>query len=251
MGALAAIDAAAEHRDGVEQRIDRAQWAEVLAEGAEDRHACDEHRDEQRRLPREQPARGAADALVRDHQRQAALQRACGAEQLAEPRRALPGFVLQQQGQREHQHGQHRVLDEPQRAVAAEGVYLPPEGDFVQQLLYPPKGAEPAADKAPRQRAHQQQKARHIIGKPEFPAAQHRLQRADGAGAHRAGAGIAVEPGHAQALQAPLVQRAARKARKMAVGQQRPCRLHRVTHPFHFLHLIQCRYTPDTRGSPC
>ena len=117
----------------------------------------------------------------------------------------------------------------------------------MQQLLDEAHRAQPAAHGAAQHHAVEQQYAQHVPARPMPGGGQRVLDRAQGTGRRRAGAGIAVEPGHAGRLRRAAIDLAADEAPQVGVVQQRAVELYepprRGPAPV-LLPIIQDRYTP-------
>ena len=207
----------------VEQRVERAQRAEPLAEGTVEQYAQHDHRQQDAELPCKQLAQRRPDAGIGKGQRDGSLQHALGAEVFAEERVSHAHIVHKERRQQENHHQQDGVLEVCQGLELLCGELLCRE--LMQQLLKPAKGTEEAADKAPQQHAQQNEKACDIIGEAEPGRPHYRLKRPDGTGSGGRRTGVAVQPRHADGLPRPLIQSALEKVRQMQVGQQRRPRL--------------------------
>ena len=122
--------------------------------------------------------------------------------------------------------------------------------DFMEQLLRQPQRAQPAADRAAQDNAVKQKDAQHIPPGPVTGGGQCVLNGPQRACPDRAGAGIAVQAGHAGVFRLTLINLAADKAFQVSVVQQRriqlnqsaggrPASLSKV-----FFRFIQGQYTP-------
>ena len=90
----------------------------------------------------------------------------------------------------------------------------------MEQLLKEAKWAQKAADGSSQQSAKENQKAQDIIWKPELEPRQEALQTSDGAGAHGAGTGIAVQAGNANGFSCPLIDFSGKEAFQIGVTQE-------------------------------
>ena len=99
-----------EQRDFVQQRIERAQRAQPLAEGAVEYHAAHDDRQQDAGLPCEQLAQRSADARIGQGEGNGTLQHALRAEILAEEGVAHAQLIDRQQRQQHHHDQQHRIL---------------------------------------------------------------------------------------------------------------------------------------------
>lgn len=88
----------------------------------------------------------------------------------------------------------------------------------MKQFLDKAEGTEPAAYKSPGKQACEDEKAQNIHGNSVFCAALHRLHCANGAGAQRTGAGIAVQSRHTDIFQLSPVNLTFQKALHMGIG---------------------------------
>ena len=128
------------------------------------------------------------------------------------------------QRDRHGEHGEQHVLQPGQCAGDAA---LPDliGGDLVQQLLDQPQGAEPPADGTPEDDAEEQDDAHNIPAGPVTAGGQGVLDRAQGAGTHSAGAGIAVEARDAGVFGFSLIDLAGDESFQVRVVQQRAVKL--------------------------
>ena len=207
----------------VEQRVERAQRAEPLAERSVEQYAQRNHRQQDAEFPCKQLAQRRPDAGIGKGQRDGSLQHALGAEVFAEERVSHAHIVHKERRQQENHHQQDGVLEVCQGLELLCGELLC--RDLMQQLLKPAEGTEEAADKAPQQHAQQNEKACDIVGEAEPGRPHHSLKRPNGAGPGRRRTGVAVQPRHAGGLPRPLIQSALEKVRQVQVGQQRRPRL--------------------------
>ena len=113
----------------------------------------------------------------------------------------------------------------------------------MEQILNQSEGAKETADDPAKDRAEQKQESHGVTGKFVIPVSQCGLQSAQGTGAQRAGAGVAVEAGDAEVFQAAAVELPLQKAGSIAVGQGGPTGLDDGAA---FLTLTQGQYTPCT-----
>ena len=201
----------------VEQRIERTQRAEPLAERSVEQYAQRNHRQQDAEFPCKQLAQRRPDAGIGKGQRNGALQHALGAEVLAEEGVAHAHVVHKECRQQKDHHQQNGVLQVCQRLQLLCGELL--RGDLMQQLLKPAEGAQKAANKAPQQNSQQNEKTCDVIGKAEFGRAYHCLKRSDGAGAGGRRTGIAVQTRHTDGFSRALIQSALEKIRQVQVGQ--------------------------------
>ena len=245
---LVPVDLIAHERDRVEQAIDRAQRAQIPAERAIDKQAQQDDSRKDQKLPGKQPASGRADARIQSRQGNPAEQHARRADILTKPWVAHAYQV--DCGQRQHNDKDHQneVLEPAQDAVAGQFFDFPWEGDLVQELLEKTEGAQPSADKAAAHRTDRKQKAEHIERKLPPAAAQDGLQRANGARAQCAWAGITVQTGHTQLFEWPAVNFALQEAAHIAVGQRGKAGLDDQPKMFH---ISPPQYIPGTRLPPC
>ena len=91
----------------------------------------------------------------------------------------------------------------------------------MKQLLNKPQRAEKAADRAPEGHAQQHEYAQNVPRRAVVGRGQRVLQRAQRTRADRAGAGIAVEAGHADVLDRPGIDVALYEALYVGVVEQR------------------------------
>ena len=89
----------------------------------------------------------------------------------------------------------------------------------MKQILYQSKGAEPPADKAPQNTSEHKKKSQNAEGDLHIPLIQHRLERPDGTGPHGSRAGIAVQAGHADVFEPPLVNLSVQEDVDVPVGK--------------------------------
>ena len=238
----------------VEQRVERAQRAQPLAERPVEQHAQDDHRRQHHALPREQVAQGAPNAFAGQGKGNRPLQHALGAQVLAEEGIAQPHLVDEDQRQR-HRQQQNQVLEIGQGLELLGGRLLLRKWNLVQQLLKPAEGAQEAAHEPPQQNAQQDQRTGNVVGKPKLGRSDHRLNRPNGARSRSGGAGVAVEPRHADVLAFSPVNLPLEQVGQMGVGQKRGAGLQQSPKPgekagngrslWLCLLLIQCLHTPD------
>ena len=123
----------------------------------------------------------------------------------------------------------------------------------MQQLLQQPQGTEPAADRAAQNQAIEHENAVDIEADLLVRGADGVLQGTQRAGAHRAGAGIAVEARHADSLCGggfALIDFALHKALDVGVVEQRAVELYKpslgrtVGSPPGAFYIIQGQHTP-------
>ena len=107
------------------------------------------------------------------------------------------------------------------------------DGDFVQEVLYQPEGAQPAADKAPQQAAEEEEEAQGGERDLKAPLIQQGLERSDGAGGDSPGAGVAVQPRDAGVFQAAPVDFPVEKAIQIAVCYNGEQQLHFQSNSIH------------------
>ena len=207
----------------VEQRVERAQRAEPLAERSVEQYAQRNHRQQDAEFPCKQLAQRRPDAGIGKGQRDGSLQHALGAEVFAEERVSHAHIVHKERRQQENHHQQDSVFQVCQRLQPLCGELL--RWDLMQQLLKPAEGTQKTTDKASQQNSQQNEKACDIIGEAELGRPHHRLKCPDRAGSGGCRAGIAVQPRHADGLPCPLIQSALEEIRQMQVGQQRRTRL--------------------------
>ena len=249
--AAALIHLNADDVEPAEQAVDRPQGAEKAAKApvAEDAAQADHHQDDP--FPGEQDAQHAV--IIRPggvgQMADRPLEGARRADVLAEGRQ---GQVVPQavpQGNGDHEHRQDHVFEPGQGPGHAAFAELQ-GGDFVQQLLDQPQGAEPPADGAAQNDPEQQEDAQHIPPGPVAGGAQGVLDAAQGAGGHGPGAGIAVKAGGAGVFGVPVINIPLDKAFQIGVVQQGRIQLHQpsgggaVALPPGGFHLIQGRHTP-------
>ena len=117
-------------------------------------------------------------------------------------------------------------------------------GDFVQQLLDQPQGAEPAADRPAEDHAEEGQDAQDVPRRGMPGGVQRVLQGTQGAAGDGAGAGIAVEPGDADGFQIAGIDMPVDIAFEIRVVQQGGVELYEAAGARPEAHLIQGRYTP-------
>ena len=220
MRTLFLIQPHAEDRRAVEQRIDGPQRADEAAEGAVDEDGGHDHRRRQKRLPGKQPADLRAQSFVGDHQRNAALQRAHGAEPLAECRgdHAVGDEEIQRQG--DDHHHQHYILynrQAPRPSIFFEFL----RGNFIQQLLDEPKGTQKGAHRPSQKRAKEQQDAQKVERHRRFEVVERRLQSPQRAGGDSPGAAVTVQPRNAEFLAVSPVDGPLQKAADVGVVEDR------------------------------
>ena len=220
MRTLFLIQPHAEDRRAVEQRVNGPQRADEAAEGAVDEDGGHDHRHRQKRLPGKQPADLRAQPLVGDHQRNAALQRAHGTEPLAECRgdHAVDDEKIQRQG--DDHHHQHYVFYNRQ-APRPSTFFEFLRGNFIQEFLDEPKGAQKGAHCPPEQRAKEQQYAQQIERHRRGEVVERRLQSSQRAGGDGPGAAVTVQPRHAELFAVPPVDGPFEKTADVGIVQNR------------------------------
>ena len=201
----------------VEQRIERAQWAEPLAKRPVEQYAQHDHRQQDAELPCKQLAQRRPDAGIGKGQRDGSLQHALGAEVFAEERVSHANIVHKERRQQEDHHQQDGILEICQRLQLLCGKLL--RGNFMQQFLKPAEGTQKTADKASQQDSQQNEEACDIIGEAELGRPYHRLKRPDGASAGGRRAGVAVQPRHTDGFPCALIQSTPEEIRQVQVGQ--------------------------------
>ena len=220
MRTLFLIQPHAEDRRAVEQRIDGPQRADEAAEGAVNEDGGNDHRRRHQRLPGKQPAQLRAQAFVGDHQRNAALQRARGAEPFAECRGdyAVDDEEIQRQG--DDHHHQHYILYNRQTPrPSAFFEFL--RGNFIQKLLYEPERAQKRAHSPAKQCAKEQQNAQQIERQRRGKVVERRLQGPQGAGGDGPGTAVTVQPRNTELFAVSPVDGPLQKAADVGVVEDR------------------------------
>ena len=248
----------AHQAEAVEQPVDCAQGAEEAAEAAIAEHTGQADNEHDGELAGEEDAQHAEKARVVGVCQQAdgTLKGAGRTDVLAEARNG--NIVLEPipQRNRHNEHGQRDVFQPGQRPRQAVLFQLI-GGDLVQQLLDQPQRAEPPADGAAQDNAEKQDDAQHVPARPVARGGQRVLDGAQGAGAHCAGAGVAVEARDAGVLGLALVDLAVDKALQMRVVQQRAVELDQSPgggterRASRILDIIQGQHTPYRFLLPC
>ena len=201
----------------VEQRVERAQRAEPLAERSVEQYAQRNHRQQDAEFPCKQLAQRRPDAGIGKGQRDGSLQHALGAEVFAEERVSHANIVHKERRQQENHHQQDGILEICQRLQLLRGELL--RGNFMEQFLKPAEGTQKTADKASQQDSQQNEKACDIIGKAELGRPHYRLKRPDRTSTGGCRAGVAIQPGYTYGFPCALIQFALEKVRQMQVGQ--------------------------------
>ena len=150
----------------VEQRIERTQWAEPLAEGTIEHHAQHDHRQQDAEFPGKQAPQCRSDAGIGKGQRDGSLQHTLRAEVLAEEGVAHAHIVHEERRQQKDHHQQNGILEVRQGLQLPCGELL--RGNFMQQILKPPEGTQKSADKPSQKNSQQDEEAGDIIGKAEL-----------------------------------------------------------------------------------
>ncbi len=150
----------------VEQRIERTQWAEPLAEGTIEYHAQHDHRQQDAEFPGKQAPQCRSDAGIGKGQRDGSLQHTLRAEVLAEEGVAHAHIVHEERRQQKDHHQQNGILKVRQGLQLPCGELL--RGNFMQQILKPPEGTQKSADKPSQKNSQQDEEAGDIIGKAEL-----------------------------------------------------------------------------------
>ena len=133
----------------VKECVERPQRAEPFAKRPVEHHAQRNHRQQNTELPGKQLAQRCPDAGIGEGQRDRPLQHALRTEVLAEKGVPHTHVVHQKRRQQNDHHQQNGVFEVGQRLQLLCGELFC--GNFMQQLLKPPKGAEKAADEASQQ----------------------------------------------------------------------------------------------------
>ena len=150
----------------VEQRIERTQRAEPLAEGTIEYHAQHDHRQQDAEFPGKQAPQCRSDAGIGKGQRDGSLQHTLRAEVLAEEGVAHAHIVHEERRQQKDHHQQNGILEVRQGLQLPCGELL--RGNFMQQILKPPEGTQKSADKPSQKNSQQDEEAGDIIGKAEL-----------------------------------------------------------------------------------
>ena len=150
----------------VEQRIERTQWAEPLAEGTIEYHAQHDHRQQDAEFPGKQAPQCRSDAGIGKGQRDGSLQHTLRAEVLAEEGVAHAHIVHEERRQQKDHHQQNGILEVRQGLQLPCGELL--RGNSMQQILKPPEGTQKSADKPSQKNSQQDEEAGDIIGKAEL-----------------------------------------------------------------------------------
>ena len=185
------IHAHSENSRAVEKRIKRAERAEIFAERSENQHACQNNNAEHTDLPREHRAEKFKEAGIGKSE-QYARESARRAEIFAEKRREFHA-----QRQNNHKSDQDYIFYPPQVFITFKGFDFFEKRDFEKQILKEAEGTEKAADESARDSSEKYEKSENIVRESEFRSRERALERTDRAGARGGGAGVAVEPRHA------------------------------------------------------
>ena len=153
MNAPVCVQVGAVQGESVEQAVNCPQRAQIFAEGPVDHQAGRRDPEQHKELPQENASQLGAHHAVPSGQ-QDPRQGAGGAEVLAEEGRQ--GI---QQRKNHHQQHQNGIFQPAQRPVQPEVIPLVYAGNFIQQLLKKPKGAQKAAYGPPQHRAEKQQQS--------------------------------------------------------------------------------------------
>ena len=113
--AFALVNVHRQQRHAVEERVERAERAEPLAERAVEDDAQHDDRDEHAELPRKELAERGTDAAVDKRERDSAFEHALRAEIFAEERVAHASFVHHEHRKQEDHHHQDDVFEVGQR----------------------------------------------------------------------------------------------------------------------------------------
>lgn len=177
----------------VEPAIDCPQRAQILAKRPVYFHRQQYNGNQNSQLPQKQTASLVLKSLVRAKQRDCTEQGAGGTQIFTEcgDFRQSP---KQKHGTDTHQKNQHCVFSILQDVVIGQALFLIEDGDFVQKILYQPKGAQPAADKAPQQATEHEEDTQGSERNMKPSLIQQRLQRPYWARGHGPRAGVAVQP---------------------------------------------------------
>lgn len=232
----------------VEPAVDGSQGTKILAKRAVNLDGEKQDHEQYPQLPRKQGPKLPADLPVGGKEGDCAEQGSGGTQILAE-RRNLGETPEQEQGAQSHQTYQDQIFAVFQDMVQGQPLPFAENGNFMQKILYQAEGAQPAADKTPQQAPKQEENAQHGKGDMETPLVQQRLERAYGAGGHRAGTGIAVQPRNTGVLQAAPVYFPLQEAISISVREDGKQKLYRQAQFFH--HVTRFRYIHSKSSPPC
>ena len=120
--------------------------------------------------------------------------------------------IDQEHGQQDHKDHQNHILQFAEKFIPPESRDFFEERDLMQQILDQSKGTQPAADQPSDQSPHKNEKSRYIKSQLKVPAPNDSLERADGTGSQRPGAGIAIQTGNTEIFQLSLIDFALQEA---------------------------------------
>lgn len=263
-GALPAADAfllihtVAEKRDPVKKSVESAEWAEPFAEGAVEKDAEDHDRRQDAGFPGKERTERRPYPMICDRKWDPPFQNPLGADVLAEVRRSDTRLVRQENREGDHRNRKNRVFQIAQRFQLFRTEFS--AGDFMQQILKPPEGAEEAADKSPEHNPQKNEDAADVIGKIKLRGSHNRLKGSYRAGSRCCRTGIAIEAGHADLFDLPVIQHPLQEIGEMYIGQKGRESLNRIPlfqkglrrklPAFFLVNLIQCRHTPNINEWP-
>ena len=236
----------------VKQAVDRAERAKKPAERAVAEHARQKkHHQDHRFSGEENPQLGEQIRVVRvGKQTPGPLKGSRRADVLAEGRQRQIVRRAVDQRQRDDKHRQDDIL-QPGKCAGDPALPDLRRRNPVKQLLYQSQGAQPSADGSAQHDPVQQEDPEDIPRRRMLCGRQRVLKRAQGTGADGAGAGIAVEPRHAERLRIPLEQLSVNKPPDVGVVEQRGIQLNQPPGGRHMFfqpggHLTQVQHTPCT-----
>lgn len=126
--------------------------------------------------------------------------------------------------------------------VQGQSLSLVENGNFVQEILHQPKGAQPSADKAPQKTAKDKEKSQRGKGYLKSLPVQQRLERPYGTGGQRTGTGITVQPRNTGIFQVSPVNFSVQIAISVTVCKNCKNKLYRQSKSVH----ISVSPDPDT-----
>lgn len=176
----------------VKPAIDCPQRAQILAKRPVHFYGQQYNGNQNPQLPQKQPAGLTPQGLICTEQRDCTEQGA-GGTQIFTERGEFRKSPKQKHGTDTHKKNQHCVFSILQDVVIGQTLFLFEDGDFVQKILYQPKGTQPAADEASQQAPEHEEDAQGSERNMKTSLIQERLQRPYWARGHSSGAGIAVQ----------------------------------------------------------
>lgn len=177
----------------VEQRIYSAQGAEVTAEKPVDKYGTCQEEDQEPDFPVKESARQFPQVFILQEKENTAFKSACGANVFAKEGISHTKGIGGKNGEKHHKDQKDKIFKVSKRLVCFFRYLYLFSGYLMQKVLNQTKGTQETADQPSQNRSEKHQGSENVKGKIVLRTAQYRLQRANGAGTQRSGAGIAVQ----------------------------------------------------------